>query len=130
MLRRRTALVMSVPPHLLERVRPHAEQWAAADLRNAERVQALVGHHVDRGIGPAFIGYADATTFKPLRNRQARMLNERDTAAMERLRVACSTRDWEDGGVILGHTHALGTISAMTSSRWLAMRSGEATSRR
>lgn len=108
MLLHRNALVISVPPSMLESVRLNAELWTSRAILNDARLRALVGDRVDRIIGPAFIGYADGTSFRPMPNMQSRMLDEHDAPALQRLRRACSAQDWEYGGSDLGEQPLVG----------------------
>jgi GNAT superfamily N-acetyltransferase len=109
MLVRDDSVLASVPPALLEGMRPRLEHVTAAEALDTTRLLAILGPQVERCIGPAFVGYADVQTFRPLRTNAARLLDEHDAPALERLRAACDPVAWEHGGSKLG-THPLAGI--------------------
>jgi RimJ/RimL family protein N-acetyltransferase len=53
---------------------------------------------VTKIIGPAFIGYATAATFKPRSAPHVRELRETDAAAVLELQGRCTEEEWEHGG--------------------------------
>jgi GNAT superfamily N-acetyltransferase len=53
-------------------------------------------------VGPAFIGYADATTFLGAAEADARLLDDTDGAVIAALRSSCSPIEWEHGGASPG----------------------------
>jgi GNAT superfamily N-acetyltransferase len=104
---RSKALVVSMPPSLLEELHPKLEDWMANNALEPARLQALAGDLLTEIIGPAFIGYADCTTFKDSPSA-ARLLTVIDSGDLERFKKACSERDWEHGGSELGETPVVG----------------------
>jgi hypothetical protein len=52
----------------------------------------------DAIIGPAFIGYADASTFTDTGTNLGRLLDSADEAAVATLRHACDETEWQHGG--------------------------------
>jgi len=54
----------------------------------------LFGAAVDRIVGPAYQGFADAATFRPVDGRGIRMLTEADVPTLGRLRAACDATEW------------------------------------
>jgi hypothetical protein len=81
------------------------------------------GVHVDNMLGPAFIAYADARTFVGRSDdHDARLLGEKDDAAIEGLRSSCSALEWEHGGTTPEATVRVGafkgdTLAALASYR-------------
>lgn len=60
---------------------------------------ALFGDRVERIIGPAVRHYADATDFRPVDARGARLLGPGDDATLRRLETACGAEDWDESGL-------------------------------
>jgi GNAT superfamily N-acetyltransferase len=102
LFRRRHALIISVPPadHAIYLARFAGFTVAAFDDVAAltKQIPAAIG----RVIGPAWISYADATTFRPHRHGTARLLTDEDEHAFHMLEAACPPLDWEHGGSAFG----------------------------
>jgi predicted GNAT family acetyltransferase len=64
----------------------------------------------DRIIGPAFIGYTDRTTFRPVSVEGVRFLGGRDIEALKTLQAACSALEWEHGGSQVGDQPIIGAF--------------------
>jgi GNAT superfamily N-acetyltransferase len=95
-------VLISVPPALLNVLRPQLEHLTAEAVLDQQHLDALLGDTVERMIGPAFVGYADVQTFQPAHKATARLLSVYDTAALERLKAACGATAWEHGGSEIG----------------------------
>jgi GNAT superfamily N-acetyltransferase len=77
----------------------------------------VFGPAVDRVIGPAWLGYADAGDFTPAPTMGTRPLTDRDLPALRRLADACGPTAWEHSGIRPGSSavfgcHAGGTLAA------------------
>lgn len=74
-----------------------------------------------RVVGPAFIGYADATTYAPCADGEARLLGDDDAPSVDALRAACEPLAWEHGGAaraeIAVGAFAGATLAALASYR-------------
>ncbi len=110
--RRGAAVVVTVPAVLHTALEPALRRIRAADLDDEEAIRAIVEHPIDRIVGPAYLGYADRGTFLPMPDPETRLLQATDVDAVERLRVACSTTDWEHGGSTAGQQPAVGRFLA------------------
>lgn len=108
LLRQGDALVVGAPPPLVDPFRDREAELAALDVADPVAVrEAIVDalssgasasvHPVDRVLGPAFYGHADAETFEPIES-PARPLAESDAEAFETFRAAIPTEDWVNGG--------------------------------
>jgi len=96
--RRGSLLIASVPPTLLEHYRAFESRLMASDFAHPDRLGAMLHAPPRRQVGPAWIGYADRATLRPLESSQARLLAEADRPAWEDLREACGAEEWEHGG--------------------------------
>jgi GNAT superfamily N-acetyltransferase len=102
------APVISLPHHLYPVLRARAEHWSAADVLDVTCLRTWLGERVDRIIGPAFIGYADHTTFQAVEPNMACLLGARDHPQVATLRAACDAVEWGHGGSALGPNPAAG----------------------
>ena len=107
---RNQALIVAVSPDLLAAFRPRAEGWCQVDVLDIERVAHLIDHPIDRIIGPAFIGYMDWTTLRPVAREGVRILKPEDLRALEILQAACNALEWEHGGSQLGDQSVVGAF--------------------
>jgi GNAT superfamily N-acetyltransferase len=89
-------------------LRATAEHWSAADVLDITFLRTWLGERVERIIGPAFIGYADRTTFRAVEPNGACLLGRRDYQQVATLRAACDAVEWEHGGSALGPNPAVG----------------------
>jgi GNAT superfamily N-acetyltransferase len=102
------APVISLPRHLSPVLRATAEHWSAADVLDVTCLRTWVGERVERIMGPAFIGYADWTTFRAVEPNVACLLGARDYQQVATLCAACDAIEWELGGNVLGPNPAAG----------------------
>ncbi|HEY0602028.1 MAG TPA: GNAT family N-acetyltransferase [Herpetosiphonaceae bacterium] len=100
--RRRETLIISVPPARLERDRMALGAFPATLLDDLPTIQAQIAAPIERVVGPAFVGYADAGTFRPASEVGTRLLTADDRDRFERFRQACAALEWEHGGSELG----------------------------
>ena len=108
-LMHRDACIISVPPSLVNSLGSRTRQWKNQEsVLDEERLKMLLDIPVERIVGPAFIGYAEKATFKPVKHTRVRVLNEHDVDALEQLRLGCSTQDWQHGGSQFGEQPLVG----------------------
>lgn len=82
-------------------------QTVRNDVRNPDRFAEIflpLGLVV---IGPAYVGYTD---FMGATKEGARRLNDSDASAIDTLRAACSTTEWEHGGCDLDEQECAGVF--------------------
>lgn len=96
--RRREALIISVPSGRLEQDRAALGAFPATLLDDLPALRAQSAAPIERVVGPAFVGYADAATFRPESAAGTRLLTGDDRERFERFRAACSALEWEHGG--------------------------------
>jgi GNAT superfamily N-acetyltransferase len=72
--------------------RPPAAVFDVAVLRQ------VFGSAVDEVIGPAWLGYADRSDFRPAPTLGTRLLTDQDLPALRRLAEACGPTAWEHSG--------------------------------
>jgi GNAT superfamily N-acetyltransferase len=96
------ALIISVPPadHALYLAR--FADFTTAAFDDVAALTKRTPAAINRVIGPAWIGYADSTTFKPHRRGAVRLLIDVDEHAFLRFQAACPSLDWEHGGSAFG----------------------------
>jgi GNAT superfamily N-acetyltransferase len=102
--------IVSVPVETIGELAPVLRVWTAATLRSPERALASLGQPAREVIGPAWLGYADAGTFRPRRSSSSRMLDPGDAISVGVLRDACTSLEWEHGGSALGRDPVAGSF--------------------
>jgi GNAT superfamily N-acetyltransferase len=115
------SLNISLPPGAAA-LTQHARTWSIELIYDANALgNALSTLRVTKVIGPALIGYGTAETLNLSDARDARELTAADTPAVERLRSAGSTEEWQHGGSRLesvarfGVTDESGELAAVAS---------------
>ncbi|WP_420125807.1 GNAT family N-acetyltransferase [Longimicrobium sp.] len=105
------APVVSLPAWALERYGRAAAEAAGAGLVHDGRWHRVFGGLLDVVIGPAHVLYADAGTLRlhPA-DARVRTLDEADRPAVERLKAACGTTEWEHGGSDPGRDTVIGAF--------------------
>ena len=73
--------------------RPPAEVFDSAVLRQ------VLGAAVGQIIGPAWLGYADASDIRPAPTMGARLLTDHDLPELRQLAAACGATAWEHSGI-------------------------------
>jgi GNAT superfamily N-acetyltransferase len=112
----RGATVVSRPPACVVAVPDDWYQLAAGRLGRRPAVavfdipllREVFGSAVDRVIGPAWLGYADAGDFTPALTMGTRLLTDRDLPALRRLADACGPTAWEHSGIRPGSSPVFG----------------------
>jgi GNAT superfamily N-acetyltransferase len=108
LFRRHATLIVSVLPRDLEQQDQAFGAISSASFEDVPAIESRIVAPIERVIGPAYIGYADAATFQPYAASHTRLLTARDRAAFERFRLTCFSLDWEHGGSELGHQPVVG----------------------
>jgi ribosomal protein S18 acetylase RimI-like enzyme len=97
--RRADSVVFSAPQeHLgwvdsLVQGRPLAELWGQTPLLE------LFDPHVERIIGPVWLGFLQPNEFRPVETRAACVLGRADARALWDLEVACAPQEWRHAGI-------------------------------
>jgi GNAT superfamily N-acetyltransferase len=85
--------VISLPPSHLEEFAPVLLAPGAAPTENARNLPPDI---ISRIVGPAFVGYAEVVTGRPLHPVQ--LLGPKEAAHIAALQEACDPTEWEHGG--------------------------------
>jgi RimJ/RimL family protein N-acetyltransferase len=96
--RRGQALIISIPPHMLERGRELFHDLTSASLDDIDRIVDRIDERDMRIVGPAFIGYTEPAIFTAASDQGVRLLHHKDAAAFESFHRACPPLEWEHGG--------------------------------
>jgi GNAT superfamily N-acetyltransferase len=93
------ACVVAVPEDWYERVAGRVGHRTPAEVFDAARLREVFGPAVERVIGPAWLGYADASDHRPAPTMGNRRLDDRDLPELWRLAAACGPTGWEHSGI-------------------------------
>lgn len=104
---RGAAPVISVPADQHTALAEFFVRELAGNPTSLETLVSVVRSLNGTMIGPAFIGYVDETSFRPV-DSNARLLNPGDEAAANELRAACADLDWEHGGSLVAEQPTAG----------------------
>jgi hypothetical protein len=91
--------VVSAPVWIVDRAHDALAGRAAADVFDAHAIAVPFGDAVERVIGPAWIGYADAADVRAPDARDARLLTSDDVAALRALSAAAGETAWQHSGI-------------------------------
>lgn len=105
---RGAALVISVPPGLVDYARAVVQRAAPDEVFTPRFLDSMFGPAIDRIMGAVWLAYADQSDLRPIETREARLLGERDEAALRRLALACDEDEWVQGGIMLDHPPVFG----------------------
>jgi GNAT superfamily N-acetyltransferase len=111
------ACVVAVPHDWYEPAAGRLGRRSAAEVFDIPLLRDFFGPAVDRVIGPAWLGYADAGDFTPAPTMGTRLLTDHDLPALRRLADACGPSAWEHSGIRPGGSpvfgcHAGGALAA------------------
>lgn len=106
---REAAPVISVPPDELATLASFFDRELAGNATSPERFVSAARKLKGTIIGPAFIGYLDEISFRPV-DSDARLLRPDDEAAVDDLIAACPSLDWEHGGSLVGEQPTAGVF--------------------
>ncbi len=98
-LRSGASLVISAPDAVRDAVSAVVDGRAAGEAFDARLLADALGGRVERLVGPAWIGYADAGDARGGDGGAARLLGDADAGALLSLRDACDPTEWEHGGI-------------------------------
>jgi GNAT superfamily N-acetyltransferase len=93
------ACVLAVPTDWYDPVASRVGHRPPAEVFDVILLGHVFGAAVDQVIGPAWLGYADASDFRPAPTMGTRLLIDQDLAALERLAAACGPTAWEHSGI-------------------------------
>jgi RimJ/RimL family protein N-acetyltransferase len=93
------ACVVAVPADWYQPVATRVGPRPPAEVFDAALLRQVFGDAVDRVIGPAWLGYADASDFRPAPTLGTRLLTDQDLPQLQRLAAACGPTAWEHGGI-------------------------------
>ena len=93
------ACVLAVPADWVGPVASRIGQRPPAEVFDVRVLRQVFGSAVDRVIGPAWLGYADASDFRPAPTLGTRRLTDHDLPALRRLAAACGPTAWEHSGI-------------------------------
>jgi len=104
--------IISVPRGRLSELTPRLRVWTAATLRDSAQALESLGEPAREAVGPAWLGYGDAGTFRAeALPRTARLLGDADASSIDALRDACPPVEWEHGGSRLGRDPVAGSFA-------------------
>jgi GNAT superfamily N-acetyltransferase len=93
------ACVLAVPADWYAPVAGSLGQRPPAEVFDIILLRQVFGAAVDQVIGPAWLGYADTSDFRPAPTRGTRLLTDQDLPELERLAAACGPTAWEHSGI-------------------------------
>jgi GNAT superfamily N-acetyltransferase len=93
------ACVIAVPADWYEPIASGLGRRPPAAVFDVTRLRQAFGPAVDRVVGPAWLGYADASDHRPAPTRGTRLLGEQDLPELQRLAAACGPTAWEHSGI-------------------------------
>ena len=103
--------LISLPPKLMPVLGDAAKLWSRAMVGDPEALlRALAPLHVEKLVGPAFIGFAMENTLVVPSGPKARPLSEADVRAVDELRASCTPLEWEHGGSAIEENPSFGAF--------------------
>jgi RimJ/RimL family protein N-acetyltransferase len=93
------ACVVAVPADWHEPVASRIGQRPPSEVFDVLLLRRVFGAAVDRVIGPAWLGYADASDVRPTPTMGTRLLTDQDQPELRRLASACGPTAWEHSGI-------------------------------
>jgi GNAT superfamily N-acetyltransferase len=108
------ACVLAVPADWHASVASRLGQRPPAEVFDVIVLRQVFGTAVDRVIGPAWLGYADASDVRPAPTLGTRRLTEQDLPALQRLAAACGPTAWEHSGIDPTHPPVFGCFAGDT----------------
>ncbi len=98
-IRQGDAAVVSVPAALVAEVKRDLAGLPAREAVSLNALSHVFGDAVDRFVGPAWIGYVDADSFRPADADGARPLRDDESDDVVRLCEASDETEWEHSGI-------------------------------
>ena len=93
------ACVLAVPADWYATVASRVGQRPPAEVFDITLLRQVFGAAVERVIGPAWLGYADASDVRPAPTLGSRLLTDEDLPELRRLAAACGPTAWEHSGI-------------------------------
>ena len=93
------ACVLAVPDDWYEIAVSRVGHRPPSAMLDVAVLRQVFGSAVDQVIGPAWLGYADASDFRPAFTMGTRLLSDQDLPALRRLADDCGPTAWEHGGI-------------------------------
>lgn len=109
--RRGDACVVQAPPGLGAATARWIAGRGADVLLDPAYWAGALGPRFARVVGPAWLGYADATDFRPAPELGARALGPADEPALRALEAACGAIAWEHAGIVYGYEPIYGVFA-------------------
>lgn len=98
-VRRASHAVVTVPSELIDLMHSALRDKTARELFDRHFWHGFFGDALDSLVGPAYMGYADESTFRPAPLEAIRPLHESERPLLESLRADCSEEDWIRGNL-------------------------------
>jgi len=108
------ACVLAVPEDWYGQVTSRLGRRPPAEVFDVALLAQVFGAAVDRVVGPAWLGYADASDHRPAPTRGTRLLRSKDHAQLRRLAAACGPTAWEHSGIDPGRPPVFGCFAGDT----------------
>jgi RimJ/RimL family protein N-acetyltransferase len=93
------ACVLAVPADWVAPVTTRIGHRPPAVVFDVDLLRRVFGPAVEQVIGPAWLGYADASDFRPAPTLGTRLLTDQDLPELQRLAAACGPTAWEHSGI-------------------------------
>ena len=93
------ACVLAVPADWYEPVVSRVGQRPPAEVFDTTALRQVFGAAAGQVIGPASLGYADASDFRPAPAMGARLLSNHELPELDRLAAVCGPVAWEHSGI-------------------------------
>jgi hypothetical protein len=93
------ACVLAVPADWYEPVVSRVGQRPPAEVFDTSALRQVFGAAAGQVIGPASLGYADASDFRPAPAMGARLLSNHELPELDRLAAVCGPVAWEHSGI-------------------------------
>jgi GNAT superfamily N-acetyltransferase len=104
------APVVSLPPSCLSVFGDELAMVAQGGLVAEARWDDILGQHLERTVGPWWVGYSVAESLYIPASRGTRLLTEEDASQLEQLRAACSADDLDNVASLTGAGVAVGAF--------------------
>jgi GNAT superfamily N-acetyltransferase len=93
------ACVLAVPADWYAPAASRIGQRPPGEVFDVTLLRQIFGAAVERVIGPAWLGYADTSDFRPAPTLGSRLLSDQDLPELQRLAAACGPTAWEHSGI-------------------------------
>jgi ribosomal protein S18 acetylase RimI-like enzyme len=104
-------LIVASPPHLADFIASRVRGLPIREIFSVEFVERLSIPGVERILGPARVGYADSSNFRPSPTVSGRMLAPEDAPACHSFTAALAAADLEQSGLDSSDTPAFGAFA-------------------